>query len=238
LKNAEATKKAVLAIDESTDPAVESLRSLRTSLHFALLEARNNVILVTGPSPGIGKTFLTVNLGAILASTGKRVLLIDGDLRKGLLHKYFGVENNEGLSDIIAKGEAIEQVIRSTSVDKLDIICKGTTPPNPSELLLHERFVIAIDKLSQLYDYVIIDSPPVLLVTDSVIIGRLAGAALLVVKSGAHTMREIELCAKRLEQGGANLRGVIFNDMPLSSSRYGYGDYYGYAYDYSYKNDA
>lgn len=238
LKNAEATKKAVLAIAESTDPAVESLRSLRTSLHFALLEAKNNVILVTGPSPGIGKTFLTVNLGAILASTGKRVLLIDGDLRKGLLHKYFGVESNEGLSDVIAKGEAIEQVIRNTGVDKLDIICKGTTPPNPAELLLHERFVIAIDKLSQLYDYVIIDSPPVLLVTDPVIIGRLAGAALLIVKSGTHTLREIELCAKRLEQGGANLRGVVFNDMPLSSSRYGYGDYYGYAYDYSYKNDA
>lgn len=236
LKNAEGTKKAVLAIAESTDPAVESMRSLRTSLHFALLEARNNVILVTGPTPGIGKTFLSVNLGAILASSGKRVLLIDGDLRKGHLHKYFGLDSNAGLSDVIASGEAIEQVIRSTSVDKLDIICNGTKPPNPSELLLHDRLAIAIGKLSLLYDYVIIDSPPVLPVTDSAIIGRLAGAALLVVKSGSHTMREIELCAKRLEQGGANLRGVVFNDMPISGSRYGYGDYYGYAYDYSYKN--
>jgi len=236
LKNAEGTKKAVLAIAESTDPAVESMRSLRTSLHFALLEARNNVILVTGPTPGIGKTFLTVNLGAILASSGKRVLLIDGDLRKGQLHKYFGLDGNEGLSDAIATGESIEQVIRSTSVDNLDIISHGTTPPNPSELLLHERFALAIEQLSRLYDYVVIDSPPVLPVTDPTIIGRLAGAALLVVKSGAHTLREIELCAKRLEQGGVNLRGVVFNDMPLSGSRYGYGDYYGYACDYSYKS--
>lgn len=236
LKNAEGTKKAVLAIAESSDPAVESLRSLRTSLHFALLEAKNNVILITGPTPGIGKTFLTVNLGAILASGGKRVLLIDGDMRKGRLHKYFGMDRNEGLSDAIASGGDIEQVIRTTSVDQLDLICNGSIPPNPSELLLHERFADAIAKLSRLYDYVIIDSPPVLPVTDPAIIGRLAGAALLVVKSGSHTLREIDQCAKRLEQGGVNLRGVVFNDMPLSGSRYGYGDYYGYAYDYSYKS--
>lgn len=231
LKNAKGSKKAVLAVAEPEDPAIESLRSLRTSLHFVLLEVKNNVIMVTGPTPGIGKTFLTVNFGAVLASAGKRVLLIDGDLRKGQVHSYFDVEYNYGLSDVIANEEDIEQVIMSTNIDNLDIIYKGTIPPNPSELLMHERFTLAIEKLSGLYDYVIIDSPPVLLVTDATIIGQLVGATLLVVKHGAHTLREIELSAKKLEQGGVNLRGIVVNDMPLSSSRYGYGDYYGYAYD-------
>lgn len=235
LKTVEDTKEAVLAVAVPTDPAIESLRSLRTSFHFILLEAKNNVILIAGPTPGIGKSFLTVNFSAVLASAGKRVLLIDADLRKGHLNKYFGMDSKEGLSDVIANGEPIEQVIRKTNIDGLDIICTGTPPPNPSELLSHERFVTALGRLSLRYDYVMIDSPPVLLVTDAAIIGRLAGTALLVVKAGAHTLREIEHSIKRLEQGGVNLRGVVFNDMPVSKSRYGYGDYYGYAYDHSYK---
>lgn len=235
LKNREDTKQAVLAIAESTDPAIESVRSLRTSLHFVLLEAKNNVILVTGPTPGIGKSFLTVNFGAVLANIGKRVLIIDADLRKGQLNKKFGKESNEGLSDVIASGRPIEEVIRKTYVDKLDIICTGSAPPNPSELLAHDRFVAAVEKLSLLYDYVIIDSPPVLVVTDPAIIGRLAGAAMLVVKAGVNTLREVEQSAKRLEMAGVNLRGVVFNDMPLSNNPYGYGDYYGYAYTYAYK---
>jgi tyrosine-protein kinase Etk/Wzc len=235
LKAVEGDQNVLLAVAEPTDPAIEGLRSLRTSFHFMLLEAKNNVILITGPVPDIGKSFITVNLGAVLASTGKRVLLIDADLRKGHLNKHFGLDSKDGLSDAIANGEPIEQVIRKTNIDGLDIICTGTPPPNPSELLSHDRFVAAIEKLSLQYDYVMIDSPPVLLVTDPAIIGRLAGTTLLVVKAGAHTIREIEHSIKRLEQGGVNLRGVVFNDMPVSKSRYGYGDYYGYAYEYSNK---
>lgn len=235
LKSQEETKKAVLAVAESTDPAIESVRSLRTSLHFDLLESANNVILITGPTPGVGKSFLTVNLGAVLASAGKRVLIIDADLRKGRLNKHFDKDSKEGLADIIANGHPIEQVIRKTYVDQLDIICTGSVPPNPSELLAHERFPMVIEKLSALYDYVIIDSPPVLLVTDAVIIGQLAGATMLVVKAGVNTVREIEQSSKRLEMAGVNLRGVVFNDMPISKNRYGYGDYYGYAYTYAYK---
>jgi capsular exopolysaccharide family len=144
-----------------------------------------------------------------LASTGKRVLVIDADLRKGHINKYFGMDNAEGLSDLIANGKSVEQVVRETEITGLDVICSGTVPPNPSELLLHERFTSAIEQLSKLYDYVIIDSAPVLLVTDPTIIGRLAGTALLVVKAGEHTLREIEHSVKRLEQGGVNLRGFV-----------------------------
>ncbi len=226
---------SILAIAEPADPSIESLRSLRTSFHFALLEAKNNVILLTGPTPEIGKSFLSLNFAAVLASSGKRVLLIDGDLRKGHIHEQVGLENTQGLSDAVANGRKIEKVVQKSSIDGLDIITTGTKPPNPSELLLHERFASAIEKLSQQYDYVLIDSPPILLVTDAAIIGQLAGAALLVVKSGEHTLREIETSVKRLKQGGVNLRGVIFNDMPVSSRRYGYGNYYGYAHTYRYE---
>ncbi len=228
MKDAEETKKAVLlAMAYDTDPAVESLRSFRTSLHFAFLEAKNNVILITGPTSGIGKTFLTANFGAVLASTRKRVLLIDGDLRKGHLNTYFGMENKEGLSDAIATEKSIDQVIRKTNVDGLEMICTGPVPPNPSELLLHEKFIIAVENLSLLYDYVIIDSPPVLPVTDAVVIGRLAGVAFLVLKAGEHNLREIEQTVKRLKQGGVSLQGVVFNDMPVSKSHYGYAAYSG-----------
>ncbi|MCI0401412.1 MAG: polysaccharide biosynthesis tyrosine autokinase [Gammaproteobacteria bacterium] len=228
-------KQAVLAVAEPADPAVESLRSLRTSLNFVLFNAKNNVILVTGPTPGIGKSFLSVNFSLVLASAGKRVLLIDGDLRKGHIDKYLGIESKEGLSDVIVNGTRIEQVIRNTDIKDLDIVCPGTIPPNPSELLSHERFASILEKVSPLYDYVIIDSPPVLMVTDAAITGRWAGAALLVVKAGAHTLREIEQSIKRLKQGGVNVRGVVFNDMPVSQKPYGYGGYYGYAQAYSYK---
>jgi tyrosine-protein kinase Etk/Wzc len=236
LKLPKNAQKSILAESEPTDPAIEGLRSLRTSLHFILLEAKNNVLLITGPVPEIGKSFLTVNFGAVLASTGKRILLIDADMRKGHLNKYFGLDSEDGLSDAIANGSPIEDTIRNTHIEGLDIICTGTTPPNPSELLMHDRFVDGIGKLSQLYDYVIIDSPPILLVTDPTIIGRIAGTTLLVVKAGEHTLREIDYSAKRLEHGGVNLRGVIFNDMPLSKNHYGYGEYYGYAYEYAKKN--
>lgn len=228
-------KQAILAVAEPADPAVESLRSLRTSLNFILFNAKNNVILMTGPTPEIGKSFLSVNFSAVLASAGKRVLLIDGDLRKGHIDNHFGIESKEGLSDVIVNGTRIEQVIRNTNIEHLDIVCTGTRPPNPSELLSHERFASVLERLSALYDYVIIDSPPVLLVTDAAITGRWAGAALLVVKAGAHTLREIEQSANRLKQGGVNVRGVVFNDMPVSKRPYGYGGYYGYAQAYSYK---
>ena len=233
MKGAKGKKQAILAITESADPAIESLRGLRTSLHFVGHNAHNNVLLVTGPTPEIGKSFLTVNFGVVLASAGKRVLLIDGDLRKGNIHKYLGIKNEKGLSDFIASGADIENAIRKTAIENLDFISGGTRFANPSELLAHPSCKLALEKLSLSYDYVIVDSPPVLLVSDAATIGRLAGTALLVVKAGTHTLREIEQSIKRLKQAGVHVRAVVFNDMPVSRRRYPYGNYYGYAYSYS-----
>lgn len=226
---------SALAYLDSEDIAIESLRSLRTSLHFVLLEAKSNVIMITGPRERVGKSFITANLGALLASSNKRVLVVDGDLRKGHLNDYFGAEQIGGLSDLIAGVIELKQAIQETGINNLSIISRGTAPPTPAELLMHERFQYVMKEVSGLFDYVIVDSPPVLTVTDAAIVGRLANVTLLVLKSGEHPLREIEQSAKRLKQAGVNLRGAIFNDMKLVSNYYGYERYYGYRYIYKRK---
>jgi tyrosine-protein kinase Etk/Wzc len=230
----------ILAVQNKDDLAVESLRSLRTTLHFAFLEAQNNIIMITGPGPGVGKTFVSINLATVLADAGKKILLIDGDMRKGFINKVLGVGRENGLSELISNTASgwppmLDEAIHKIPVANLDFISTGSIPPNPSELLLHERFGDLLANLSKNYDHVIIDSPPILAVTDAAIIGRIASATLMVVRAGQHPMRELEQSVKRLTQAGVNLKGVVFNDLPELSSRYGYG--YGqnkYVYQYSY----
>jgi tyrosine-protein kinase Etk/Wzc len=225
-------KHAVLSAKDVKDVAVESLRSLRTWLYFATLGSKNNVLLITGPGPGVGKSFLSVNFGAVLASAGKRTVVIDADLRKGHLHEYFGLPRQNGLSDAIAGDVDARQAIHETAIEGLFILPTGSLPPNPSELLLNERLASILGEISAEFDHVIIDSPPVLAVTDAAILGRLAGAALLVVKANTHPLREIEQTVKRLRQVDVDLKGVVFNDM-MTSKYYGYGKYYGHTYSYS-----
>ncbi len=213
----------VLSHLESGDLAVESFRSLRTTLHFSMMEAPNNVILLAGPCPGIGKSFVSNNFAAILAQGGSKVLLIDGDMRRGHLHQYFGVRREAGLADLLAGQAEVDACVRATGIEGLDFISTGTIPPNPAELLLSARFTGLLEAVGDNYDYVLIDAPPVLAVTDSTIIAKHAGTTLMLLKYGAHPMREIETCRNRLDQCGANLKGVIFNDVDISSSRYGYG---------------
>ena len=227
------TKRAILAIDSPDDVAIESLRNLRTALHFGMIDVKNNCILIAGPSPTVGKTFVSVNLAAVLTSNHKKVLLIDGDMRRGHLHQYLGIKRENGLSDFISGEIPIGQAMHQTTIKGLVLIPTGTLPPNPSELLLHKRFANCISVLTPRFDHIIIDSPPILAVTDATIIGQLVGATLMVVKAGAHPMREIEQSVKRLQQAGVNLRGVLFNDMDVSSRRYGAGKY---SYHYAYKN--
>ncbi len=226
----------ILAIEDKEDLAIESLRSLRTTLYFALLEAKNNIILITGPSPGVGKSFISVNLAAVMADAGKKILLIDGDMRKGTVHKYLGASKENGLSEVIVNTVTVEKAIRKIPQANFDFIPTGEIPPNPSELLLHAHFGAFLEDIAKQYDLVIIDSPPVLAVTDAAIICRMVSATFMVVKAGEHPMRELEQSIKRLVQSGANMKGVVFNNLPVSSSRYGKGRGYSrYVYQYSYK---
>ena len=230
LKSKEA-KRSILATDSPDDIAIESLRNLRTALHFGMLDAKNNCIMIAGPSPTVGKSFVSVNLAAVLADSGKKVLLIDGDIRRGHLHEYLGLQRENGLSDFISGDIPIGDVLHQTTIPGLTFIPTGKIPPNPSELLLHKRFANCLSVLTPRFDHIIIDSAPILAVTDATIIGRMAGATLMVLKAGQHPMREIERSAKRLQQAGVNLRGLLINDVNVRSQRYGVGKY---SYQYSY----
>lgn len=216
---------SILALESSYDAAIESLRSLRTTLHFVFLEAQSNIIMITSPSPGVGKSFVAINLAAVLADAGKKVLLIDGDLRKGFLHNALGVSREKGLSEFISNTVTLDSAVQKIPTVNFDFIATGSIPPKPSELLLDERFSIFLDNISKHYDYVIIDSPPVLAVTDAAIIGRMASATLMVIKAGKHPLRELEQSVKRLLQAGVNIDGIVVNDVSKSSFCYGLEEY-------------
>jgi tyrosine-protein kinase Etk/Wzc len=224
----------VLAMVDSNSQAIEALRSLRTSLHFAMLEAPNNIILVTGPAPNIGKSFVAANFGAVLALTGKRVALVDVDMRRGHLNKYFDLKPKPGVSDYVAGDVGLQDLFQPTGVAGLDFIARGSAPPNPAELLMHERLGELLQELSARYDYVLLDSPPLLAVSDAAIVAKLAGTTLLVLKSAEHPLREIEETLKRLANAGVRPRGVLLNQVGARVGSYGYGNY-GYTY-YKYKH--
>ena len=219
----------VLAAVDSEDLAVEGIRSLRTALQFGLLDSSNNIIVITGPRPDVGKSFVSVNLATVLASGGARVLLIDADMRRGNVHSYLGVSKQPGLSDVV-KGFNFDEAIQRNVVPGMDLLPKGSLPPNPAELLLSERFKTLLDTASERYDLVIVDTPPVLAVTDSTVIGRYAGATLLVVRHGKHPRAEVIECANRLRGGGVTLKGALLTDVPRH--RFGYGSYYSGYYGY------
>jgi len=229
-------QKILLAAQNMTDPAIESLRSLRTNLHFALHEAKNNIVLITGPSPSIGKSFVSSNLSAVIANTDQKVILIDADMRKGYLHEIFGLNQTAGLSDIISKKATLSEATTRVKINNnninIDVITSGTTPPNPSELLMNDNFSKLINYLSSNYDLVIIDTPPVHAVTDPAIIASHAGVVFMVVYSNRHTIEEIEYAVDRLSQTGIETKGFIFNGFEVTKS--GYGHEYGYGYGYGY----
>ncbi|WP_257314234.1 polysaccharide biosynthesis tyrosine autokinase [Geothrix fuzhouensis] len=224
----------LLAQAHPDDLAVESLRSLRTSLHFTMMDAKNPVVLITGPAPTIGKTFLSANFAALLAQSGTRVLVVDGDLRKGLLHRPFGLlERGEGLSEILSGKADWKAVLHPEVVPGLDLITTGTLPPNPAELLMTSRLPDFLQQVSAAYDLILIDAAPVLAVTDPVILAKNVGTVLLIAKARAHSLEELQIALQRFESGGVKVNGCIFND--VTAIKVGY-QYYRYAYHYTYKN--
>lgn len=221
-----------LAIENPADLAIEAIRGLRTSLHFAMMEARNNVLMISGASPNAGKTFVSSNLAAIIAQTGKKVIFIDTDMRKGYTHKLFNVKNDKGLSDILSGKSDINGAVRTIEQANFDYISRGALPPNPAELLMHRRFGELLNWASERYDIVVLDTPPILAVTDAAIIGNYAGTTLLVARFELNTAKEIDISVKRFEQTGVNVKGCILNGVvKKASSYYGYGyNHYGYSY--------
>ena len=228
----------ILSKEEPTDLAVEMLRNLRTSLYFNLAEASNKAVMITGPSPGVGKSFISVNLASVCAQAGQKVLLIDADMRRGYLHRYVEKANKEGLSEYLSGQSALGDVIFNTQIDNLDVITRGKTPPNPSELLHHNRLEALVEECGESYDLILFDTPPVLAVTDAAIVGQIASNALLVCRFDKTSKREIEHSTVRLERDGAKVTGAVLNGVEKRlSNYYGYGGYYGYGYGYKYKSE-
>jgi len=233
-----ATKKSptpapLLCISHPTDLAIESLRSLRTSLHFAMLESGDNRLMISGPSPSVGKSFVCANLAAVIAQAGQRVLLIDVDMRRGYLHKVLEVKEQNGLSDLLVRRCDFASAVQSTAIENLSVICRGQVPPNPSELLMHPNFTDLLEMASNEFDLVILDTPPLLAVTDAAIVGRQAGTSLIVTRFGQNAPREIELTIRRFEQNGIELKGAILNGIERrASDYYGNGAYSNYLYEY------
>lgn len=222
----------LLALENPADLAIEAIRSLRTSLHFAMMEAKNNVLMISGASPDAGKTFVSSNLAVIMAHAGSKVLYIDADMRKGYAHKLFGSDKNKGLSDILSGKCSVKDAITNLPNAGFDYIPRGQVPPNPAELLMHPRFEALLGEVSKNYDLIIVDTPPILAVTDAAVIGRYAGTTLIVARFEKDTVKEISVSMKRFQQSGTIVKGCILNGIvKKASSYYGYGyNYYGYSY--------
>jgi tyrosine-protein kinase Etk/Wzc len=204
------------------DPAIEALRSFRAALQFAMPMFRNNIVMLTGPTPRLGKSFVSANAATVIAAGGKKVLLIDMDLRNGHLHRYFGTEKQNGLYESVTGAARVDQIVRHGVMDNLDFIPTGAWTPDHPEFLTHRGFGAWLKAVSARYDLVLIDAPPVLAAADALIIGEHAGAVFILARAGITTEDEINESVRRLNQAGISPEGIVFNDAKVRRGVYQY----------------
>lgn len=231
LRQAKNVVTGILAERQPGDLSIEAIRGLRTSLHFALLEGCNNRIMITGSSPEVGKSFVSINLASVFAQAGKRVLLIDADLRRGYLHRAFKLDASPGLSDYLSGQCELADIIHPTGIDNYHVISRGKVAPNPSELLMQSRLAGAMEALSDRFDLVLVDTPPMLAVTDASVVGKHCDTTLLVARFEKNPVREIKAAKRRLEDNGIAVRGAVLNAVERKpSTASGHYGYYHYQY--------
>ena len=222
----------ILAVEDPTDLSVEAFRGLRTSLRFGMLEKDSKVLAITSPTPGAGKSFCSVNLSTVTAQANQKVCLIDGDMRRGELRKFFGVKKDEvGLAEYLTGSESLDAVMKDTAVEGLSFISTGKYPPNPADLLLQPSFNALMDKLSKDFDLVVVDCPPVLAVTDPVVVSRSASVTLLVARHSVTTQKEMEAVKREVDAANGQISGAIYNGFEQTKNQKHGGYDYRYAYD-------
>jgi tyrosine-protein kinase Etk/Wzc len=212
----------LLAMTHPADAAMEALRSFRASLQFAMPRFQNNIVVIAGPTSHLGKSFVAANFAAVMAAGGNRVLLIDADVRKGRLHQYFKARRAPGLSEAIGGEQILARIVQKDVIDHVDLLSTGFISPSDRHILMHAHLPRLLKKAAEAYDIVIVDSPPVLGLADTLVLGRHAGAVFLVARAGVTTERDIIDAMRRLDQSGSAALGVIFNDVALRLSGYGY----------------
>ena len=220
----------LLAQNLPTDPAVEAIRALRTSVYFTLMEAKNNVLMISGATSGVGKSFVSINLAVVMAQSAKKVLLVDSDMRKGYVHEMLHQPIGSGLSDALSRSVSLSEVIRSTEIEGLDFVSRGDVPVNPAELLMKADLKALLEEVSGRYDYVILDAPPIMAVTDAAILGQQAGTSLIVARYGLTTEHDIENCIVRFANSNVVVKGAILNGVEKTANNYyayeAYNSYY------------
>lgn len=216
-----------LAVVEPDDVAVEALRALRSSLEFSMMDEGASVIGVSGLIPGVGKSFISVNLAALFAGLGKKVLLIDADLRKGRLHKEFGIKRGEGFSQVLLRKVEPSAVTHPTEVENLFVMPCGNVPANPAELLGSKHYGELIEQFKTEYDLIIVDTPPIMLVTDAALACRVAGQIVMVIEYNKHSIEAIQDGMGQILKGNGNAHASIVINKYEHSRSEGYGYKYG-----------
>lgn len=230
-------KKELIVHKDPKSPVSEVFRTLRTNIQFMNASNKLNTLLITSTFPGEGKSWVTANLAVTFAQAGKRVILVDADMRKGRQYSIFGVLPKPGLSnylleaiedeDMNSSDVNLEEYIQSTEVENLEIIVAGNVPPNPSELLVSSKMTKLIEKLKKMYDLVIIDGTPCDLVTDSVILSRVVDSTVIVTAHKETKKDNLERIVKNIQNVGGKIAGVVVNKIPGSAKKYNESYYYG-----------
>lgn len=220
------TARKLIAFTDPRSFVAEQFRTLRTNINFSSPDSEIHTLAVTSAAPFEGKSTTSANLAVVFAQEGKKVLLVDGDMRKPTMHYTFHMGNTSGLSSVLTRQSTLQEVIRKTAVDRLDLLTCGPIPPNPAELLASKSMTALIEQLKDMYDLVIFDTPPVLSVTDGQILANKCESTILVVSSG-NTEKEMALKAKEaIESANSRLIGVVLNNYKLAKDSY-YNQYYG-----------
>lgn len=212
-----------IALAEPRSPTAESFRSLRTNVTYAAVDRPLRRVLVTSATPQDGKTTIASSLAVVFAQNDKNVVLVDADLRRPQVHRRFGMQNRAGLTEMFVRPlDNISGVVRAVSIPKLAVISSGGTPPNPSELLTSKAMGQILDRLNQAFDLIVIDTPPVLTVTDAAALAPAMDGVILVAKPGATKLGAFRQALEQMQAVGARILGVVLNDVNPSSRRYGY----------------